>query len=191
MHRPAGPFQVLLATLLEGANHLRIEGSAEDAGIAASEAELEGGIVLEGIFIRADQHVEIQASVAGTVRVFCDRCLVPLVAPIQAPLRLFSEKRGERDRRSDAESREEDDGLLYHDGRVLELAEEVREAFLLEVPWHTVCRPECLGLCPRCGKNWNDGECSCPPHRGASPWDRLRGRLEETPSSDAAREKES
>lgn len=191
MHHPAVPFQVQLATLVEGVNHLRIEGSGEDAGLTPNDADLQGGIVLEGDFIRVDQRVEIQARVEGTVRLECGRCVAPLSMPIRAPLRLFCEKRGERDRRTDAESREQDEGLLYHDGRVLDLAEEVREAFLLEIPWTVVCRPDCRGLCPQCGQNLNVGDCSCPPHRGTSPWDRLRDRLEGSSSPRSDREKES
>ena len=26
-----------------------------------------------------------------------------------------------------------------------------------------LCRPDCKGICPRCGKNLNEGACSCRP----------------------------
>ncbi|HEX7587809.1 MAG TPA: DUF177 domain-containing protein, partial [Anaerolineae bacterium] len=28
-------------------------------------------------------------------------------------------------------------------------------------PPHPVCRTKCAGLCPNCGKNWNEGPCEC------------------------------
>jgi uncharacterized protein len=37
----------------------------------------------------------------------------------------------------------------------------VRDAVLLDVPFAPLCRPECLGLCERCGGDRNLGECSC------------------------------
>jgi len=37
----------------------------------------------------------------------------------------------------------------------------VREDMLLSIPIQALCRPGCKGLCPRCGRNWNDGPCDC------------------------------
>lgn len=173
MRHPAQPFLVSMATLEEGANPVRLEGSAEDAGIAPADAALEGSIVLEGFLYRSESQVELQARVHAVSLQVCDRCVAPVRHPIDAAVRLLCEKRGERDRRSDAESRAEDSGLLYHDGRTLDLREEIREAVLLEVPWHPLCSPDCRGLCPSCGKNRNEGDCVCPPRRGAGPWDAL------------------
>jgi uncharacterized protein len=190
MRHPATPFLVSLSTLVEGGNRVVIEGTGEDVGIGDTDAELEGGIVLEGTFYRVDQHVEIQAEVRGAVRQACDRCVSPVVSPLRAPLRLYCEKRPERDRRSAVESREQDDGLLYHDGHVLDLREEVREVVLLEVPWHPLCRSDCRGLCPRCGKNLNEGDCSCPPPRAPSPWDALLHPQAPGPASDLPDRKE-
>jgi uncharacterized protein len=31
------------------------------------------------------------------------------------------------------------------------------------MPFSPLCRPECLGLCERCGGDRNLGECSCGP----------------------------
>jgi len=38
---------------------------------------------------------------------------------------------------------------------------EVREVILLEVPAAPICRPDCAGLCPRCGADRNAGPCAC------------------------------
>ncbi|BDU78846.1 YceD family protein [Mesoterricola sediminis] len=37
------------------------------------------------------------------------------------------------------------------------------EHFQLHAPMHPLCREDCAGLCPQCGKNWNKGPCSCRP----------------------------
>jgi uncharacterized protein len=102
----------------------------------------------------------------------------PVLAPIDAALRIYCEKRGERDLRGEEQVRAEDVGLLYYDGRVIDLREEIRQVVLLEVPWHPLCRPDCKGLCPRCGRDLNQGACGCPPERGRSPWDALRNLTE-------------
>ena len=47
-----------------------------------------------------------------------------------------------------------------HDS-VVDLTEEVREAMILTFPGYPICRESCKGLCPKCGKNLNDGPCGC------------------------------
>ena len=37
----------------------------------------------------------------------------------------------------------------------------LRDDILLELPSKFLCQESCKGLCPRCGKNLNDGSCSC------------------------------
>jgi uncharacterized metal-binding protein YceD (DUF177 family) len=182
------PFVLPLASLAEGNNVLQIEGGAEDVDITPEEADIPGAIILEGGFYRFGEHVEVQGRIQAVVNMACDRCLAPVAAPIHPPFRLFCEKKEVRDRRSGSESQDEDVGLLYHDGRNLDLREEIRNVILLEVPWHPLCRSDCRGLCPRCGRNLNEGECACPRDRGASPWDVLRNAVEgDPPASDVPR----
>jgi uncharacterized protein len=43
----------------------------------------------------------------------------------------------------------------------LDLAPLVRELMLLSKPIRALCRPDCKGLCPNCGQDWNTGSCDC------------------------------
>ena len=45
----------------------------------------------------------------------------------------------------------------------LDLTPVLRQDFLLSVPMHALCRPDCKGLCPQCGTNLNAGACDCAP----------------------------
>ncbi len=38
------------------------------------------------------------------------------------------------------------------------------EQILLLFPSKILCHDDCKGLCPKCGKNLNEGKCSCPEH---------------------------
>ncbi len=56
----------------------------------------------------------------------------------------------------------------------IDLTEVVRQNLLLAIPQHPLCRTRCLGLCPTCGKNWNEGPCHCV-HDDIDPrWDALK-----------------
>jgi uncharacterized protein len=43
----------------------------------------------------------------------------------------------------------------------MDLAPLVRELMLISAPIRTLCREDCKGLCPNCGKNWNEETCDC------------------------------
>lgn len=45
----------------------------------------------------------------------------------------------------------------------VDAGEEVRQALVLAVPIRAYCRPDCKGLCLRCGADKNLGDCGCPP----------------------------
>ena len=60
----------------------------------------------------------------------------------------------------------------------LDLTDDIREELLLELPGYPLCRPDCKGLCPQCGRDLNEGDCGCaPPEESADagPWAALDG----------------
>jgi len=57
---------------------------------------------------------------------------------------------------------------------VIDIADDVRQTLLLAVPLKLLCSENCRGLCPTCGKNLNEGECSCRNDVGDPRWDVLR-----------------
>jgi uncharacterized protein len=44
---------------------------------------------------------------------------------------------------------------------VLDLDPEIREEVILDYPEKPMCKANCRGLCPKCGKNLNEGKCNC------------------------------
>lgn len=43
----------------------------------------------------------------------------------------------------------------------IDLATDIREQIILDYSIKPLCRPDCRGLCPRCGQKINKGGCSC------------------------------
>lgn len=56
-----------------------------------------------------------------------------------------------------------DDYALIEDG-FLEIDDELLGQLEMEFPSRFLCSEDCLGLCQRCGKNLNEGDCGCPAH---------------------------
>ncbi|MBQ7189986.1 MAG: DUF177 domain-containing protein [Kiritimatiellae bacterium] len=62
-----------------------------------------------------------------------------------------------------------------------DLTDEVREAIILAFPSYPLCREGCLGLCPTCGANLNEGACSCKHSEGGNEFACLDDWLKSTP----------
>jgi len=58
----------------------------------------------------------------------------------------------------------------------LDVTRWVRDAAVLAIPARVLCRPDCAGLCPVCGKSLNDADPSAHEHESAPDprWDKLR-----------------
>ena len=55
-----------------------------------------------------------------------------------------------------------DDGVSYPlEGDGIDVDRVMTDCFLLDAEGQWLCRPDCKGLCPVCGKNRNDGPCGC------------------------------
>ena len=66
----------------------------------------------------------------------------------------FTEDFSRRDEAPDAEENSfGDDGI--------DLAPLVRDTVLAALPIRNLCRPDCKGLCPKCGADLNQGDCGC------------------------------
>jgi uncharacterized protein len=62
------------------------------------------------------------------------------------------------------------------DGQVeVDVTDDLREAVLLALPNHPLCRESCAGRCPQCGKNLNSGRCGCRPPDAPGVWSGLDG----------------
>jgi uncharacterized protein len=125
----------------------RVEGLHAGLGRVPPEDPVEGEFLLESL---ADG-VLVSGPMRGERVLECARCLRPVHEAFRLDVHeLFS-----------VEDDPEADYAL-RDG-IVDLEPMIRDAVLLSMPFSPLCRPECLGLCPRCGGDLNLGECACPP----------------------------
>lgn len=108
---------------------------------------------------RSGEQVTVAAEVTTECLDECARCLKRIQTPLVFPFNLHADKSGTGGRYE--RELEQDDYVVFHDGRNLDLDDLMREAALLARPMAPLCRPDCLGLCSQCGADLNDGPC---PH---------------------------
>lgn len=102
----------------------------------------------------------LTGSVQTTLHGVCDRCASEFSREVSYPIRvtLVSELADEQD---------EDDAVFQLVGDSADLDDIVRTVFVLSMDSKQLCRPDCRGLCCRCGANLNDGPCRCVPEPDA------------------------
>ncbi|HAB54208.1 MAG: hypothetical protein A2315_08615 [Ignavibacteria bacterium RIFOXYB2_FULL_35_12] len=59
---------------------------------------------------------------------------------------------------------------LPADASEIVLDDDIHDYALLAVPMKKLCKDDCKGLCPECGKNLNEGSCDCKNHEVDPRW---------------------
>ncbi len=87
----------------------------------------------------------------------CDRCLAEVSIPFDEHFEhtLVTEL---EDEALDA------DELILVAGGELDLSQLAEADLSLNLPTTVLCRPDCKGLCPKCGCDRNQHTCTCPDH---------------------------
>ena len=110
--------------------------------------------------------VELEGDISTAVRLDCGRCLQPFEMPIESNFALTYSQREPSPEHSGPNQEEleltaEDMGLIYYQGEEINLENEIQEQVILAFPLKALCRPDCRGLCPKCGADLNTAECDC------------------------------
>ncbi len=174
--------QIDITALDKGVNKLELSGDAESLELTEDEVRLDSPVVAELTLNVFNEDIKIDGVVRAEAVEECSRCLETFIREVEAEVHLYAVPAGRvsgAGRSEEDEEPEPGDGYLAHDGRELDLSEEVRSAILLATPMKPLCKPDCKGLCPECGGNLNQNQCSCGARKVDPRWsalDKLRGR---------------
>jgi len=125
-----------------------------DASLGLSEA----GVRLEGRLEPAGEGYLLRGTLRGELTVPCARCLEPAPVPIESEMTVSFV---EGDAAVDEEEEDAEDDTVSFQNGVVDLRLPIRDEILLAVPMTAVCRPDCAGICPVCGRNRNLTPCDC------------------------------
>lgn len=117
----------------------------------------QGKGMLSGMLKRSGDRLDLQAEVFAEGEFECTRCADSFHDRISAPLMLHFVP-------PILDQEEGDPNVHTYDPvgtSEIDLLPDIRDALILAIPMKHLCRPDCKGLCPACGKNWNREECAC------------------------------
>jgi uncharacterized protein len=158
---------------------VRFDESFQPGQIDFSGEDLEQGSPLQAsgaaeLLPRTGGQVRIQGKYAVEMTAECDRCLGRAVFPLNESFDLFYSPVAVIARDEEVAIDESETEIGFYKGDGLELEDVLRERVLLALPMQRVCREDCRGICPVCGKNRNDGACDCQPDAKDDRWGALR-----------------
>src|SRR5262249_10592752 len=143
---------------------LRVElDDADDLDLEDDEARLAGPVSGQVRLHRTNQGIFADGTVEVPVELECSRCLKPFTATVMFPLR--EQFYPTIDVNIGVPLPPPDDELAFpiDHNHILDLREAIRQNLVLALPLKALCKEDCAGLCPQCGKDLNEGRCACVP----------------------------
>ncbi|MCZ7530651.1 MAG: DUF177 domain-containing protein [Acidimicrobiia bacterium] len=135
----------------------RVPIDASSAAVRPTDDAVELDLTLEHV----TDGIVVHGTVSGTWQGACSRCLEPVSGPLSVTVRELFEK----------EAVEGETFPITDDAIDLELP--LRDAIVLDLPTVPLCRSDCAGLCPSCGVNRNEEQCTCTGEHADPRWDAL------------------
>ena len=122
---------------------------------------------------RAVEDIRLVGQYATTLEFSCARCLEQIQRAVSREFDLLYRPLGVDAGHEELSVTQVEAEIGYYQDGGLELHDVLREQLLLQVPLKAVCREDCKGLCPQCGRNLNEAPCGCQQKVADPRWSAL------------------
>jgi uncharacterized protein len=136
-------------------------GTRVDVVFDSGYSHIAGDLAVNAIrgranLLRTAEGIWVGGRLAVDIDLQCVRCLNPVTETIQVEL-------DERFRHPPFKATEDHPVLSIDADKYIDIRPVLRELVIVSTPMRVVCRQDCLGLCPECGQDLNNGACDCQP----------------------------
>ena len=118
--------------------------------------------------------IRVAGEFSTRVELPCARCLEPVSCTVSKKFDLLYRPQGSDAGKEELSVTAAEAEVGYYQGEGLLLEDVLREQVLLAIPLKTICREDCKGLCPHCGKNLNVDQCNCAEPMEDPRWSVLK-----------------
>jgi len=144
-----------IRSLDEGLNEIELIVPASKWSIESLKEDVRVRLKL----LKTGEKLTVKGDVTFALTLECSRCLTEFRKEFNEKLDIFFIPGA-----SEAKEKElsaDEAKTLFYGSKGIDLFPAIRDTILLSVPMKPLCREDCKGLCPQCGKNLNDGPCGC------------------------------
>ena len=160
--------KIKVSSLSNGRYDYVFEGNISD--IEISEPYY-GRYLTEVALSKFDNQIILDSETKINANLTCDRCTNEFNSIITSSYRMIYLFRQESD---EIDNDKTDVVYVHPDTDKIVLDEDIRDFAVLAVPMKKLCKEDCKGLCPRCGKNLNEGTCNCKEDKIDPRWEPLQ-----------------
>lgn len=147
---------------LQPLTEVSVDFDAQHCRIPQEIGEFMTPIHLEAQVRKVGEEITIEGRVSSSAHMKCARCLRPHRQHLDESFEVaYLPYPEELDAKDELELDEADMNIMYYTGEEIDLTALVHDQVLLLIPVKPLCKADCAGLCPSCGKDLNEGPCSC------------------------------
>jgi len=131
------------------------------AGEEKKDFGFQGPIHIRLTLNRSGRVVTAKSRIEAQMNWICARCLESFSHVVISEITSIFKPRPDHPFPEEVELNREDAETDFYDGDEVDLTELIQDQVLLAFPPKVLCKAECRGLCPTCGKNRNREACDC------------------------------
>jgi uncharacterized protein len=169
--------KLMVSQMAEGENSFHFD-SLQDKWLAEAvvgwqsrEMQVEGPVVVDVKVTKLEPDYYLKGKLGMTLRLACARCAESFTSPVQHGFDLaLAHVAQARGRQVTLAEESEELDISFFEGNELDIEPLLAEQFVLSLPYRALCRPDCRGMCQRCGKNLNLGDCGCRAENPLNPF---------------------
>jgi uncharacterized protein len=129
----------------------RVVPAPEDLGLELIRVPVGAELTLKVRMESVSEGVLVSATATAPLTGECGRCLREISDTLEVSFQeLYAYEH------STTEDTTDEDEVGRMQGDLIDLEPELRDAVVLALPNHPLCREDCPGLCPECGVHWDE-----------------------------------
>ena len=166
--------KIIVSKIPEEGIEVHRSENAESLDISPSDLILNNDVRIDAIISREGEGFFIDGTIKTDLRLICSRCAEEFLFNVDTSFHCHEEPVNNANSDIDLSLRKRDMDIDHYAGEEVDISRLFREQVMLAIPMHPLCKPDCLGLCPKCGQNLNIKKCSCPREEATNPFSMIK-----------------
>lgn len=162
--------KIIVSKIPEEGIEIHSSENAESLDISPSDLILGDDVHIDATIRREGDIFFVDGTIKTILSLTCSRCAGEFLYPVDNFFHCHEEPIGKASTEIELFLKKKDMDIDHYAGDEVEINTLFREQVILSIPMHPLCKPDCLGLCPKCGQNLNVGKCDCKEEEVANPF---------------------
>ena len=162
--------KIVVSKIQEEGIEIHSSENAESLNISPSDLILDDDVHIDAMVRREGDIFFVDGTIKTVLRLICSRCAGEFLYPVDTFFHCHEEPVSNASTESEFALKKGDMDIDHYAGDEVEINKLFREQVLLAIPMYPLCKPDCLGLCPKCGQNLNISRCDCQQEEVTNPF---------------------